>query len=103
MNKKNKEKSVLRKEGNVYVLDMFVKVPRQSSTSLRKLMQSMLEMEERKGNALRSIAANRLMGGRRIERGRQVQANCESQSECDSALSVKIDGNDLQLDGETDD
>ena len=27
MNRKNKVKSVLRKEGNVYVLDLFVKVP----------------------------------------------------------------------------
>ena len=31
MNKKKKEKSVLRKEGNVYVLDLFVKVPPSSS------------------------------------------------------------------------
>ena len=27
MNRKKKEKSVLRKEGNVYVLDLFVRVP----------------------------------------------------------------------------
>ena len=27
MNKKRKEKSVIRKEGNLYVLDLFVKVP----------------------------------------------------------------------------
>ena len=27
MNRKKKEKSMLRKEGNMYVLDMFVKVP----------------------------------------------------------------------------
>ena len=27
MNRKKKEKSVLRKEGNVHVLDLFVKVP----------------------------------------------------------------------------
>ena len=27
MNRRRKEKSVLRKEGNVYVLDLFVKVP----------------------------------------------------------------------------
>ena len=27
MNRKKKEKSMLRKEGNVYVLDLFVKVP----------------------------------------------------------------------------
>ena len=27
MNRKKKEKSMLRKEGNVYVLDLFVRVP----------------------------------------------------------------------------
>ena len=29
MNRKNKEKSVLRKEGNVHLLDRFVEVPAQ--------------------------------------------------------------------------
>ena len=33
----------------------------------------------------------------------QFGEHCESQSECDSALSVKSDVNDIDLDGETDD
>ena len=35
MNKKKKEKSVLRKEGNVYVLDLFVKVPPSAVASIK--------------------------------------------------------------------
>ena len=35
MNKKKKEKSVLRKEGNVYVLDLFVKVPPSAVASIQ--------------------------------------------------------------------
>ena len=33
----------------------------------------------------------------------QCDERCESQSKCDSALSVKSDGNDIELNGETDD
>ena len=62
MNRK-KEKSVLRKERNVRVLDLFRRCqqaqPRQSSTSPWKLTQSIkLQTEESKGNELRSTAAN---------------------------------------------
>ena len=35
MNRKKKEKSVLRKEGNVYVLDLFVEVPPSATTPIR--------------------------------------------------------------------
>ena len=75
MNMKKKEKSVLRKEGNVYVLDLFVQ-PRQSSTSPSK----------------RTETVRPLFGG-----------SCEKQPECDSALGAKSDGNDIELNGETDD
>ena len=33
MNRKKKEKSMLRKEGNVYVLDLFVRVPSNVSSA----------------------------------------------------------------------
>ena len=50
MNRKKKEKSVLRKEGNVHVLDLFVKVPSGAAE---------LQTEDSKGNELRWTAANR--------------------------------------------
>ena len=41
MNRKYKEKSVLRKEGNVYVLDLFVRVPPSVTAPIKyKLTQS---------------------------------------------------------------
>ena len=64
MNRKKKEKPVLREEGNKYVPDLFVKV-----------QSTKLEMEESKRSEFHSIAANQLFDGRRSERGRQVQAN----------------------------
>ena len=65
-----------QKEGHVYVLDLFVRVPPRSRTSPWKLTQSIKsQMAESKGNELRSTAANQLSAGRRSERGRQVQAN----------------------------
>ena len=75
MNMKKKEKSVLRKEGNVYVLDLFVQ-PRQSSTSPSKRTETVRP---------------------------QLVGRCEKQPECDSALGAKSDGNDIELNGETDD
>ena len=65
MNRK-KEKSALRKEGNLYVIDLFD--PWKLTHTIK------LRMEESKGNELRSTA-NQLFDGRRCERGRQVQAN----------------------------
>ena len=35
MNRRKKEKSLLRKEGHVYVLDSFVKVPPSATTPIR--------------------------------------------------------------------
>ena len=77
MNRRKKEQSLLRKEENVYVLDLFAKVPpRQASTSPWCLTQSItLQMEESKGGESRSTATAQLFDGRRSERGRQVQAN----------------------------
>ena len=40
MNKKKKEQSVLAKDGNVYVLDLFVKVPSGAAAPIKyKLME----------------------------------------------------------------
>ena len=54
-NRKKMEKSVLRKEGNAYVLDLIVEVPavpvRQSNTNPLKLTQSIkLQTGENEGN-----------------------------------------------------
>ena len=78
---KKKEKSVLRKEGSVYVLDLFVKVPSGAVAPIKykppwRSMQSIkLQSEESKGSEPRKTATTQLCDGRRSERGRQVQAN----------------------------
>ena len=80
MNRK-KEKSVLSKEGNVYVLDLFVKVPSGATAPIKHTpmevdaVQSSCRREESKGSELHLTAANQLFDVRRSERGRQVQAN----------------------------
>ena len=71
VNRKKKEKSMLRNEGNVYVLDLVVKVPSGAAAPIkhspRRLMQSIkLQTEESKRSESRST-------GRRSERG--IQAN----------------------------
>ena len=77
MNRKNQEKSMLRKEGNVYVLDLFVRVhparQRQPCTRPWRSMQSIkLQMEESEGSESRSVATAQLFDGRRNGHGRQV-------------------------------
>ena len=75
---RNKETSELRTEGNVYVLELFVKVPSASP----------LKYKPMEGNAINQVADGRELrkrvtsdcskpsfDGRRSERGRQVQAN----------------------------
>ena len=60
MNRKKKEKSMLRKEGNVYVLDLFVRVhaqPPQSRTRPWRVTQSIkLQTEDSEGSESRSVA-----------------------------------------------
>ena len=80
MNRKKKEKWGLRIEGNVYVFDLFVKVP---STATAPIKYNPMEVdainqvadgtEQRK--QVTFTAANLFFDGRRSERGRQVQAS----------------------------
>ena len=77
-NRKNQEKSMLRKEGNVYVLDLFVRLhpARQRQPCTRPPWRSMqsikLQMEESEGSESRSVATAQLFDGRRNGHGRQV-------------------------------
>ena len=80
MNTKKKEKSMLRKEGYVYVLDLFARyhpaLQRQSRTRPWRSMQSIkLQTEESEGGESRSTATAQLFVGRRGRRGRQAQAS----------------------------
>ena len=112
MNRK-KEKSMLRKTTCTCLICSWrcnQVQPRQSSTSPLKLTQSInLQTEESKGSKLHLTAANQFFtaGGvsvedrfKRTETVRpQFGEHCESQFECDSALSMKSDGNDIELNG----
>ena len=63
MNRKKKEKSMLRKEGNVYVLDLFVRVP---SSLAAPTVYTPLEVD----------ASNQVADGR--EPSRRVTLDCNS-------------------------
>ena len=67
VNRNKKEKSMLRKEGNVHVLDLFVRVP---SSVAAPIVHTPME-----GRRSRSTATAQLFDGRSSERGRQVQAS----------------------------
>ena len=64
MNRRKKEKSMLRKEGNVYVLDSFVKVPSVTAP----VTCSPMEVD----------ATNQVADGR--ERGKRVTFSCNSEN-----------------------
>ena len=111
MNRKKKAKSVLRQEGNVYVLDLFVKVPLGAHGSSRNQL-SCRRKRAKEASYIRLQQSNLLMAegvsvedrSRRSETVRpQLRGHFESQSECDSALSAKSDRNDIELNGKTDD
>ena len=61
MNRKKKEKSMLRKEGSVYVLDLFVRVPLRVTAPV-----TTVEVD----------AINQVADGR--ERGKRVTCSCNS-------------------------
>ena len=63
MNRKKKEKSMLRKEGNVYVLDLFLRVP---SSVAAPIVHTPMEVE----------AINQVADGR--EARRRVAFDCNS-------------------------
>ena len=68
---------MLRKERNVYVLDLFVRVPPNvTRTRPWRLMQPIKsQTEEREESESRFTATAQLFDGRRSERGRMVQLN----------------------------
>ena len=78
-NRRRKEKSVLRKEANVHVFDLFVKVPPSTAVPSKykpvEVDAIKSQTEESKGDEPRFTATAQLFEGRRSERGRQVQAN----------------------------
>ena len=65
MSRRKKEKSMLRKEGNVYVLDLFVRVP---PSVTAPITYTVMEVD----------AINQVADGR--ERGKRVTFSCNSPS-----------------------
>ena len=115
MNRRRKEKSVLKKEGNV-VLDLFVKVPSSAvGPSKYKPMEVDAINQVADGRAQRRRVTFQLnfltAGGVSVEdRSKRTGAvrppldeRCGKQRECDSVLSATNDENDEELNGETDD
>ena len=80
MNRKKEEKSMLRKEGNVYVLDLFVRVPPNVTAPVTytpmevDAINQVADGREKKASHVRLQQPNFLTAGV-SERGRQVQAN----------------------------
>ena len=72
---------MLRKEGNVYVLDLFVMVPPNVTAPVTytpvevDAINHVADGREREESESRFTATAQLFDGRRSERGRQVQAN----------------------------
>ena len=68
----------VRKEGYVYVLDFFVRVPPNVTAPVTYTPMEVdaikLQTEESEGGESRSTATAQLFDGRKGERGRQVQA-----------------------------
>ena len=109
---------MLRKEGNVHVLDFFVNVPPGAAAQIKykplevdAINQVADGREHRKRVTLDCSKPIFLMAGgvtvedrsKRTETVRpQFGERCNSRSECNSALNVKSDWNDIELNGETD-
>ena len=72
---------MLRKEGNVYVLDMFVRVPPNVAAPVTctpmevHSINQVADGREREGSESRSVATAQLFDGKSSECGRQVQAS----------------------------
>ena len=77
MNRKKKEKSMHRKEGNVYVLDLFVRVPPSVTAQVIYMpmeVDAISQVADGRERGKR-VATAQFFNGRRSQRGRQVQAN----------------------------
>ena len=119
INRKKKEKSMLRKEGNVYVLDSFVRVPPNVTAPITytpmevdAINRSRRRKSERKASHVSLQQLNFLTAGgvsvedrsKRTETVRPpLNERCERRQKCDSVLSATNDENDVELNGETDD
>ena len=116
MNRKKKDKSML---GNVYVLDLFVRVP---SCVAAPVVYTPMEVdainqvadgrEQRQASHVRLQQPNFWTAGAvsvedRSKRAETVRLpldeRCEKRRECDSVLSATNDENGNELNGETDD
>ena len=81
VNRKKKEKSTLREEGNVYVLVLFVRVPPNVTAPVTytpmevDANNQVVDGREREESESRFTATAQLFDGRRSQRGREVQAN----------------------------
>ena len=100
MNRKRKEKSMLRKEGNEYVLDLFVRV---SSGLAAPIVYTLMELDARRWKRAEKASHARLQQpnfltarmlsvedrSKRAETVRpQVDERCEKRRECDFVLNV---------------
>ena len=72
--RKKKETSMLRKEGNVRVLELFVEVPPSVTAPVTYTPINQVA-NGREGSESRSAATAQLFDGRSSKRGRQVQAS----------------------------
>ena len=107
MNRRRKEKSMLRKEENVYVLDLFVKVP-PSAVAPSKYKPMEVDAinqvaDERKERRRVTFDSNSPTFWRAETVRPQLNERCEKQRERDSVLSARNNENDVELNGETDD
>ena len=67
MNRKKKEKSVLRKEGNVYVRDLFMKVASVQADGGWCKQSNCRRKRAKEGTESRSTATTKLFDGRKSE------------------------------------
>ena len=119
MNRKKKEKSMVRKEGNVYVLELFVSVPPNVTAPVTYTPMEVDAINQvadgeraREASHVQLPQLNVLTAGRvsvedrskRAETVRpQLGERCEKRRECDSVLSATNVENGDELNGETDD
>ena len=111
MNRKKKEKSVLRKEGNVYVLELV----REGAMRRSRAKQRQAHGGRRNQSSCRRKRAKEASHVRlqqpnvedRCKRTATVRPQfgerCENRRERDGALGATSDENDIELNGETDD
>ena len=105
INRKKKDKSMLRKEGNVYVLDLFVRVPPNVTAPVTYTpMEVDANVSLQQFNFLTAGGVSVEDKSKRTETVRPpLNERCERRQKCDSVLGATNDENDVELNGETDD